>query len=257
MLPVLRMPVRDESSASSQRKSWSARFSSTDASIIERGCALTHCGVASRFVERAFVDYAAEKGNIKVTAKAPLVVAESKKKTLENIIAVQTALVHRLTRSAGRGTSTLIARHATLTWLSQYLITGNARPEALPETPLPGPLPAPLNLRLLPVHLDLLGRMAGDDLGKIDVLSAALARQAENIGLDDDGVDEFGVPRTWLRYPHPELLNTTNTIEDTMLALIVAYRSIAPFRPTLEWVQSSTALMSEVPPIKLSKIVDE
>jgi hypothetical protein len=252
------MPARDDSSAASHRKSWSARFSPHDVSVIERGAALTHCGVASRFVERAFVDYAAQEGAIQVSAKAPLVVAESKKRTLDNIIVVQGALVLRLTRSARRGTSTLIARQSTLTWLSQYLIAGTARPEVLPPTPLPGPLPSPLNLRLLPIHLDLLAKMAGDDLGKIDVLSAALRRQAENIGLnDDDPADEFGVPRTWLRYPHPELLSTTTTIEDTLLALIIAYRSLDPFKRTLEWVQSATALMSEVPRIKLSKILDE
>lgn len=247
--------ARDESSVNAQRRSWSARFSAVDASHIERGCALTHCGVASRFVERAFIDHAAALGSIKTAGSAPLVVAESRKKTVENLILVQSALAARLSKS----TSTFIARQTTIDVVSQYLKAGDAKPTQLAPTPPPGPLPAPLNLRLLPVHLDLLTEMAGaKDEGRIDVLSAAIRRQVENIGLDDKPVtDEFGVPSTWVRYPHPELLSATNTIEDTLLALLVAYRSISPLKASVEWAISSTELHKELSRIKLRKIVDE
>lgn len=251
-----RKAVEDDGSAS-RRKSWSARFSAEALAIVESGCAITHCGVASRFVERAFLDYAAEQGALGIASVAPLVVAASKKQTLANVIAVQDALRFRLMHSARRVPSTFVARQGTLVWLSQYLVTGTARPEKLPPTP-PGALPVPLNLRLLPQHLDVLASMAGDDLAKIDVLSAALRRQAENIGLDT-GVDEFGIPRKWTRYPNPDahILAATNTVEDTMLALIIAYRSLDPFKQTLAWAHSATALMSEIPRVKLSRLLDE
>ena len=258
MIPSAPMPARDESSAQSHRKSWSARFRPRETAMIERGCATTHCGLASRFVERAFLDFAAEQGALFVDDGAPLVIAETPQKTLENIILVQGALFRRLTPGGRRSTTTFVARSATLSWFIQYLVAGVARADRLPPTPLPGPLPNPLNLPLLPIHLDLLGTMAGDDMSKVDVLSAALHRQAENLGLEDvDFVDEYGVPRLWTTYPHPELLTITNTLEDTLLALLVAYRSLAPLKATPEWVASSSALMSEITRIKLSKMSDE
>lgn len=240
-----------ETAASSRRKSWSARFSARDVSIIERGSALTHCGAASRFVQRAFLDYAAERGSLRVLGKAPAVVERSKKGTLANIVEVQDALVARLTHGdPERGVpSTLIARRSTLTWLSQYLIAGTARPQTLQASALAGPLPMPLNLRLQADHLEVLAAMAGDELDKSEVLSAALHAQAQNIGLEDSR-DEFGLPCRWDHYPHPELLKATNTIEDTLIALVIAYRSLETIKPTMDWVRSSTALMSEIPHIK-------
>ena len=90
------------------------------------------------------------------------------------------------------------------------------------------------------------------------MLSAAIRYQAENLALeDDDYEDEYGFPRVWFRYPHPELLLATNTIEDTLLALVMAYRSIAPVKWTVESGRSAMALASELPRVKLSKIVDD
>ena len=252
------MPQQDETSSSSRRQSWSVRLSAPHARVVERGCTITHGGVASWFVERAFLDYAASQGALRLTHNlAPLVIDETPETTLANIVTVQDALTTRLERSITRNGSSLYARQESIQWLSQYLVAGMApNPVVIPQTPPLAPLPTPLNLRMLPLHLSLLTQIAGEG-STADVVGHAIDAAAANLGLQDDtasAVDDTGLPLKMLRYPHPELLATTKAVEDTLLALLLAYRSLGTVSANATWRESSFRLMDVVPRVKLRQL---
>ena len=118
VLPLDVMPQQDDTSSSSRRQSWSVRLSASHARVVEHGCTITHGGVASWFVERAFLDYAASQGALRLTHnQAPLVIDETPEKTLANIVMVQDALTTRLERSITRNGSSLYARQESIQWL--------------------------------------------------------------------------------------------------------------------------------------------
>jgi hypothetical protein len=209
-------------------------------------------------VERAFLDYAASLGALRLkTNEAPLVQGETFDTTVSNIIMVQDALAQRLEKSTTRNGSALYARQESIQWLSQYLVAGIAPgPVVIPKTPPLGPLPSPLNLRMLPLHLSLLTEIAGEG-SKADVVGHAIDAAAANLGLQDDAgdaVDDTGLPLKMLRYPHPELLATTKAIEDTLLALLLAYRSLARAPTSQTWRESSFKLMAIIPRVKLRQL---
>lgn len=250
------MPTKNDTSTASRRQSWSVRLSTAHARIVERGCAITHGGVASWFVERAFLQHAASSGAIPgIRHAAPDIVCASEAQTVDNIARVQTALATRLEAAAGKR---FYARQETLNWLFAYLVARAAlTPQPLPETPLTAPLPTPLNLRLLPQHMNILSDMADETkVSRADVIAISLEHAATNLGFDDHqevgDLDTLGLPRTFKKYPHPDLLPTMKTIEDTILALVCAYRSLAVIPNSPELAMSSARLAGVIPRTKLS-----
>ena len=245
------MPIHDDPSSSTRRQSWSVRLSPDHINIVERACIIAHAGVASWFVERAFLDYAARHDALHTKRrKAPLVVGETPAQTLAHILIVQDALSERLERTASRASSILYARQETVAWLSQYLLAGTAAhfPVILPVTQPPAGVATPLNLKLMPLHLALLHELAGSGT-KADVIGHALDDAAQNYGIVPSDkahrdIDERGLPRVMLRYPHPELAQATKVLEDSFLGLLLAYQSLDPLSPTPAWRTSSARLMA-------------
>jgi hypothetical protein len=261
MIDCHAMAIPEDPTSSTRRQSWSVRLSPAHINVVERGCIIAHGGVASWFVERAFLDYAAKQGALNTKRrKPPLVIGETPDQTLANIIVVQDTLAARLERTASRASSVLYAREETVAWLSQYLLTGAAShfQIVLPATPPLSGVAMPLNLKLLPIHLALLQELAGDGT-KADVIGHALDSAGENLGIvpqttpgtPRDDVDARGLPRVMVRYPHPELMQATKVIEDSLLGLLVAYDHLAPVDQTPAWRTSSARLMGAMNRIRL------
>ncbi len=249
------MPT-DTASTTSRRLSWSVRLDERHVRIVERGCAVTHGGVASWFVERAFLEFAAFTGATPLKQQAPpLIEPPTRKQALENIELVQTALAESLERRAAPR-KTFYARPESLSLLYALLSTGTAQPSArLPETPLLAPFAQLLSLRLLPIHLTTLADMATrESVTKADIIAASLEHAATNLGLNArrrSDVDENGLPRTMLYFPHPELIWTSRAIEDTILALIVAYTRLAHVKQEGSLQASSRTLLGVIPRVTL------
>jgi hypothetical protein len=245
------MTSPEDSTSSTRRQSWSVRLSPDHINIVERGCIIAHGGVASWFVERAFLDYAAKHGALKTKRrKAPLVIGDTRAQTLANILIVQDALSERLEHTASRQNSILYARQETVAWLSQYLVAGTAAhfPVVLPAPPPSAAVATPLNLKLLPLHRALLQELAGTGT-KTDVIGHALDDAGQNYGIVPSGrahydTDKCGLPRVMIRYPHPELAQATKVLEDSFLGLLIAYQTLDPVIPTPPWRTSSARLMA-------------
>jgi len=254
MLPT-HMPT-DTASTTSRRQSWSVRLDESHVRIVERGCAVTHGGVASWFVERAFLEFASFTGATPLQQQTPpLIEPPSRKQALENIEFIQRALAESLERRANPR-KTFYARPETLALLYALLSTGQAPSSTrLPDTPLLAPFAQPLSLRLLPVHLTTLADMATrESATKADIIAASLEHAAKNLGLDARrkvDVDEMGLPRSMRSYPHPELMWTSRAIEDTLLALILAYTRLGTVKQEGKLQVSSKALLAVIPRITL------